>query len=149
MTASFTNANSHAYNFIASSPSLRSRDAADMERPLNLERPITPIADDSGNFKAVVRVRYFIGRCNEHKSAGGVHRYFNRMFLISKVSGSLSSIGIGGMARFIAEGEGHLPDNAAFSVIFSSRFTSQAIPTCLPFPSATSQPGTYRSRLCA
>ncbi|EGP82233.1 uncharacterized protein MYCGRDRAFT_97774 [Zymoseptoria tritici IPO323] len=52
----------HTYHSTASSPSLRSRDAVDMERPL------TPIDSDGDNGKVVIRVRRFIKRDFEKQS---------------------------------------------------------------------------------
>ncbi|EGP82207.1 uncharacterized protein MYCGRDRAFT_97729 [Zymoseptoria tritici IPO323] len=43
---------SHTYWSIASSPSLRSRDAGDLDRPLKLERSLTPIAGQNGGFNS-------------------------------------------------------------------------------------------------
>ncbi|SMR46547.1 unnamed protein product [Zymoseptoria tritici ST99CH_1E4] len=57
-----TTSDLHTYHSTASSPSLRSRDAVDMERPL------TPIDGDGGNVKVVVRVRRFIKRDFEKQS---------------------------------------------------------------------------------
>ena len=45
-----------AYHSTASSPSLRSRE------PVDMERPFTPPDADGGNVKVVVRVRKFIRR---------------------------------------------------------------------------------------
>ncbi|SMR64861.1 unnamed protein product [Zymoseptoria tritici ST99CH_3D1] len=43
---------SHTYWSIASSPSLRSRDAGDLDRPLKLERSLTPIAGQNCGFNS-------------------------------------------------------------------------------------------------